>query len=53
VVPTDIIPVDLLSLMKRFGSPFIISVQPKDLYDKGHIKGAYGLISRPFSSPIT
>jgi len=38
--PTDIIPVDLLNLINGSAAPFIISVQPKELYDKGHIKGA-------------
>jgi rhodanese-related sulfurtransferase len=38
--PTDIIPEDLLSSMNGSTPPFILSVQPKELYDKGHIQGA-------------
>jgi rhodanese-related sulfurtransferase len=38
--PTDIIPEDLFNLMHSSAKPFIISVQPKELYEKGHIEGA-------------
>jgi rhodanese-related sulfurtransferase len=38
--PTDIIPEDLLSSMNGSTPPFILSVQPRELYDKGHIQGA-------------
>jgi len=38
--PTDIIPVDLLNLMTTGNAPFLLDVRPKNLYDKGHIKGA-------------
>jgi rhodanese-related sulfurtransferase len=40
---TDIIPVDLFNLLHDAdpsNNPFILSVQPKDLYAKGHIPGA-------------
>jgi rhodanese-related sulfurtransferase len=38
--PADIIPEDLLTSMNGSTPPFILSVQPRELYDKGHIKGA-------------
>jgi rhodanese-related sulfurtransferase len=38
--PTDVIPVDVFNKINSSNPPFIISVQPRELYDKGHIKGA-------------
>jgi rhodanese-related sulfurtransferase len=37
--PTDIIPEDLFNSLNDPVPPFIISIQPRELYDKGHIKG--------------
>jgi rhodanese-related sulfurtransferase len=40
---TDIIPIDLFNLLHDTDStndPFVLSVQPKELYAKGHIPGA-------------
>jgi rhodanese-related sulfurtransferase len=49
--PTDIIPVDLLSSVNSSTPPFIISVQPKDLYDKGHVKGAVWMDIKTICQP--
>jgi rhodanese-related sulfurtransferase len=38
--PTDIIPDNLFNTIQSSTPPFILSVQSKELYDKGHIKGA-------------
>jgi rhodanese-related sulfurtransferase len=49
--PTDIIPVDLLSKINGSAPPFILSVQPKELYDKGHIKGAVWMDIKTICQP--
>jgi rhodanese-related sulfurtransferase len=38
--PTDIIPENVFNAMYSSNPPFILSVQPRELYDKGHIPGA-------------
>jgi rhodanese-related sulfurtransferase len=49
--PTDIIPVDLFNAMFGGGAPFVLSVQPKELYDRGHIKGAVWMDIKTICQP--
>jgi rhodanese-related sulfurtransferase len=50
-VSTDMIPVDVLSSMNGSTPPFLLSVQPRDLYDKGHIKGAVWMDLKTICQP--